>query len=129
MKYAIIISLLTVAYFLLNKYYIEPINQLDNDETYIALEKEKVRESYSKSHEFEININKEKAKVWKTNENINIKSIDTNYSVGSHSIHLQWMHQEPVYVNSKNPKLETFVVPKSKAETKVLDINYIVVDK
>ena len=36
---------------------------------------------------------------------------------------------EPTLVATKGPKLETFEVPKSEAETKTLDIKYRVIEK
>ena len=37
--------------------------------------------------------------------------------------------KEPVYVKDKKPELQTYVVPKSEAETKKLNIKYRVVEK
>jgi len=37
--------------------------------------------------------------------------------------------QDTIYVESKSPKLKTFEVPKSEAETKELNINYRVVER
>ena len=88
MKHAIILILIVAGYLLFNKYYLEPMAELDADQSYISLEKEKVEESIIVSKKFEDNMSLEKATTWRINENIKIKDIGTDFCDGNHTLSL-----------------------------------------
>ena len=69
-------------------WYAEPMAELEHDELVLQLEQEVVKASKIKADTFEQNESAEKLIIWRTNENLHIKDVGTDFSDGNHSIRL-----------------------------------------
>jgi len=77
--------ILLVMAFLVNKYYIEPMGELQDTKKIIKDTKKRVLDSKEHSENFTKEQNQNKIKVKKENEKLHI-NIDTNFSNGAHTI-------------------------------------------
>ena len=84
----IVATIFALIYHEYQVWYAEPMAELERDKKLLELEQEVIEASKIKADTFEENQSIEKIIIWRTNENLHIKNVDTNYSDGNHSIRI-----------------------------------------